>query len=139
MIHIRTYTNEDYPEVRKTLELVKIFDPERDSQQNLEAKIQRDPESILVALDDGKIIGNVYFLEDGWTSLIFRLAVRKEYRKHGVGSLLMQEAEKILKGRGYSKVSLFVHEDALDHLGPYYKKRGYVAVDHMHQCFTKYL
>jgi len=69
------------------------------------------------------IVGSVYNFTE-WEGAIFRLAVLPLYRKKGIGSLLMQEAEKRLKEKGALEVQLFVHEDDIE-VQEYYRKRGF--------------
>jgi ribosomal protein S18 acetylase RimI-like enzyme len=64
---------------------------------NLSRKIQRDPESILIAIEDEKIVVCIFIVEDGWNAFIGKLSVLKEYRKKGIGLSLMQKAEEIIK------------------------------------------
>lgn len=51
----------------------------------------------------------------------------------------MNETEKRLKKRGIRGVALLVRETELDHLGRYYKKRGYKPVKSMHKVMEKRL
>ena len=97
MVEIRKYSKSDYANVRKNLEAGDMFDPVWDSEVNLGKMIAIDPESVLVAVEDGQTIGNIYILAGGWEAYIFRLAVRPSHRNKGIGKQLMQEAEKKLK------------------------------------------
>ena|SRR3989344_6402962 len=95
-IAIRPYLDKDYDELALNLKEGELFSPFVDTKNNLLKMIQNDPQSILVAEFDGKIIGNVYILYSPWSSFIFRLAVMKEFRKKGIGFKLICESEKIL-------------------------------------------
>ena len=74
----------------------------------MKRKIERDPQSILVAVDKNKIIGCIFIVEDGWNDFIWRLCVKESYRKNGIGSMLMQKAEEIIKNISIKEASLFV-------------------------------
>ena len=124
-VEIRNYRDSDYEDVKKNLEDGELYYFECDSRENLKRKIERDPDSILVAVVDGRAVGSVYIVAEPWCAFIFRLVVRKDYRKTGTSSLLMKEAEKILKEKGIKWVSVFV-EDSKEDLKKYYEKRGYV-------------
>ncbi len=123
MVKIRDYIGSDYDDIKLNLEEGNLFDV-NDTRENLEAKIKRDPESIIVSETDNKVVGNVYVNEDGWAAFIWHLAVRKEYRNKGIGSLLMKEAEEKLRKRGYKEANIFVLENNNDVIN-YYKRRGY--------------
>lgn len=123
-IKIRPYTDSDYPQVKRNLAAGGLFLENWDARENLAGKIQKNPDSILVAVLEKQIIGSVYIVEDGWSAKIARLCVGKNYRNKGIGSKLLEAAEEILKGKGRKEIALYVDEDNLD-LKDFYKKRGY--------------
>lgn len=57
---------------------------------------------------------------------IERVSVLTPYQKKGVGSKLLQEAEKWLKELGYRHVVITSREEAL----PFYLKNGYALMNH---------
>jgi len=136
-ITIRRYKAKDYQAVKINLTDGDLFDPVWDSQENLNEKIRRNPESILVAEQSGQVIGSVYILEDGWGAFIFRLSVQKAYRNQGIGTELLEASEKILKNKGIKEVSIFV-EDSNDDLKGYYTKRSYNSTGN-YRCMYKKL
>lgn len=79
----------------------------------------------LIAEEDKKIIGCVFIVEDGWNGFIWRLCVKESYRKKGVGLLLMQKAEGIIKNRGIKEASLFA-DTKNNSLKEWYKKQDYI-------------
>lgn len=123
-IKIRPYSLRDFEEVRENIEDAGLYYPELDNENRLKEKISRDPDSILVAIFNNKVAGSIFIMEDGRGSFLFRLAVKKKYRKKGIGTELLRAAEKQLKEKGYSEVSLLIREEKLD-LKNYYTKRGY--------------
>ena len=123
-IIIRPYLDSDYEQVKINLIEADMFDVDMDTHEILENKIQQDSNSIFVAQIDNIIIGNIYIIDDAWFAGIFRLVVRKEYRKQDIGLKLMQTAEAYLKSRGHSQVMLFVN-NKFDKLIDWYKKQGY--------------
>ncbi len=125
MAAIRYYKDADYEEVKQALEEGKLYDEVWEDRENLRRKVGRDPESILLAIDDNKIIGCVFIVEDGWNAFIWRLSVREKYRKQGVGKMLMEKAEEIIKARGIKESSIFVSAQN-DDLRQWYKQRGYL-------------
>ena len=122
---IRDYTDADYEDVKQNLEDGGRFDVELDGRDIFQRKITLRPGSILVAEDDGHVVGNVLLIYDGWMPLVFRLAVRRAYRNQGLGTRLLEAAEHRLKEWGATGVSL-LFDDREQHLRAFYAKRGYV-------------
>lgn len=137
MISTRSYHLSDYPQIKNLLTAAQMFDPVRDSQQNLQKKIQLDPESIIVAVHNHTIVGSAYIMYDGVFAFIFRLVVQKECQKKGIGSQLLAEAEARLKKKGAQRVAIWVLEPKLPFLKNFYEKRGYTTIEHKHQCMIK--
>src|SRR3989344_302141 len=92
-IKIKPYTPEDYPNVKAIYEEGDLFAESIDTEENLKTKIERDPESILVAVKGQQIVGTVSLLEDGRMAYIFRVAVKKTERKQGIAAMLLGEGE----------------------------------------------
>ncbi len=107
MIEIRSYQNSDYQAVREILESGKLFWERSDNEESLERKIKQNPDSILVAVEDGRIVGTQFIVEDFMTFL-FRLAVHPEYRRRGIGAALMERGEEMLRQRGHKHVNILV-------------------------------
>lgn len=124
MITLGYYRPELYSELVAVLTSCNLYDEPWETEKNLRLKIERDPESIIVALDDVKLIGCVFVVVDGWVGMVWRLAVLPEYRKHGVGGMLLEQAELIVKDRGVKEVSLFVSASN-NELKEWYAKRKY--------------
>ncbi|OGC59218.1 hypothetical protein A3A70_00805, partial [candidate division WWE3 bacterium RIFCSPLOWO2_01_FULL_42_11] len=123
-IIIRNFTQSDYPFMRQILEEGGLFDSNIDNEARVLEKISRDPQSTIVAEEGGKIIGTLSIMEDGQLAFLVRLAVKKEHRGRGLGTKLMQEAETILKARGYEEVHILVNEKDPE-LQDYYERLGY--------------
>jgi ribosomal protein S18 acetylase RimI-like enzyme len=104
---------EDYPAARFLWENAGsgIHVRRSDEPEEIQKKLQRDPELFLVAETDGKLIGTVIGGFDGRRGLIYHLAVEAGFRQLGVGSLLMDEVERRLKTKGCLKCYLMVADD----------------------------
>lgn len=122
-MEIRNYRISDYREVREILEAGKLFYEVCDSKKNLERKIQKEPDSILVAVDDGQVVGTTFIISD-FIPFIFRLAVHPNYRNRGIGMRLMQSAEQVLRETGHSHTNILVAANDGD-LQELYKRHGY--------------
>jgi ribosomal protein S18 acetylase RimI-like enzyme len=53
----------------------------------------RDPGSLLVAVDDGDLVGSVIAGWDGWRGSVYRLVVDPTRRHRGIGTRLVRAAE----------------------------------------------
>ncbi|MEH0830127.1 MULTISPECIES: GNAT family N-acetyltransferase [unclassified Micromonospora] len=82
-----------------------------DSAQALEVLLERDPEALLLALDDSTLIGTVIAGWDGWRCHIYRLAVAPERRRQGIGRLLVEAAEERFHRLGGIRADAMVLDD----------------------------
>jgi ribosomal protein S18 acetylase RimI-like enzyme len=74
-------------------------------------KLERDRDLFLVAEEDGTLLGVVMGTYDGRRGWIFRLAVRPEARRRGVGAGLVRQLERRCEARGITKLRLLVVAD----------------------------
>jgi ribosomal protein S18 acetylase RimI-like enzyme len=95
-----------------------------DSAEEIERKLQRDPDLFLVAELNGAIIGTVIGGYDGRRGMIYHLAVQAEQRKRGVATQLLDEVEKRLQARGCVKCYLLIFADNT-HAAEFYTHRGW--------------
>ena len=65
----------------------------RDSAQGYLALIDRDPQALLVAEIDGRVVGTLIAGWDGWRAHLYRLAVHPGYRQQGIARRLIERAE----------------------------------------------
>jgi ribosomal protein S18 acetylase RimI-like enzyme len=99
-----------------------------DTRTEIAKKLRRDPDSFLVAEDDGKTIGTVIGGYDGRRGLIYHLAVDRAYRQHGIGKMLMDEVEQRMIAKGCLKAYLLVkrgNEDVVE----FYRHRGWETME----------
>lgn len=83
----------------------------------------------LVADIGNKIVGYVVTMDvDKTTGKIVSIAVRKEFRRHGIGEALLREAIKRLRVRGKTKVALEVRVSNKP-AQELYKKLGFKIAD----------
>ncbi|MFA5785438.1 MAG: GNAT family N-acetyltransferase [Actinomycetota bacterium] len=63
---------------------------------------------LLIAEQDGQVVGTIIAGWDGWRASIYRLAVLPEYRRMGVARALLLEAERRLQAKGARRLSILV-------------------------------
>ncbi|MEJ5240700.1 MAG: GNAT family acetyltransferase [Anaerolineales bacterium] len=101
-----------------------------DAPQEIEKKLQRDPDLFLVAEEEGQIIGSVIGGFDGRRGLIYHLAVHPAFRQRGIASRLMEEVETRLRAKGCLRAYLLVTTDNEEAMR-FYEKRGWERMDYV--------
>lgn len=81
-----------------------------DRPELVRALLDRDPEALLVAEADGRIVGTVVAGWDGWRAHLYRLAVGPDHRRRGIGRLLLDRAEERLRTLGATRLDAMVLE-----------------------------
>ncbi|HEY5478185.1 MAG TPA: GNAT family N-acetyltransferase [Gaiellaceae bacterium] len=78
-----------------------------DDEASLRSLIARDPEALLLAEEEGELVGSVIAAFDGWRGTFFRLAVLPERRRAGIGRALIAVGERSLRERGAARITLY--------------------------------
>jgi ribosomal protein S18 acetylase RimI-like enzyme len=139
MIQIRPYTPNDYAAVAAILKDEQMFDDVWDAEENFAGMIDRDPQAIFVATDDGTVIGSIILIPYGpLVAFLYRFAIKHAYRKKGIGSRLLTHAEAVLKKKGVKSVVLFINGGKQDLL-EYYGKRKFETTKTPFLCMWKLL
>ena len=99
-----------------------------DEPQEIQKKLQRDPDLFLVAEVEGRLVGTVIGGFDGRRGLIYHLAVETGLRGQGIGRLLMDEVERRLKAKGCLKSYLLVTTENGSAMR-FYEQRGWSRMD----------
>lgn len=81
-----------------------------DSREGIEKYLKRNPTTCFLAEDEGKIIGAIMSGHDGRRGFIHHTTVHKDYRKLGIGKMLVQHAMQALEKEGINKVALVAFE-----------------------------
>lgn len=134
-ITINNYISGEFEQLKEVLVSSGVYYEDTDKEEHIEAKLEHDPNSIIVARDEGNIIGTVFTIYDPWNPFIFHLGVKTEYEKKGIGSMLMQEAEKRILERGCPEMTIFVTEGN-EKVHQFYQKRGWRVIYNV-ACLVK--
>jgi len=120
----------DYPAARLLWEHAGpgIHIRQSDEPEEIQKKLQRDPDLFLVAESSHRLVGTIIGGFDGRRGMIYHLAVEAAFRQHGVGSLLMEEVEHRLKAKGCLKCYLMVAIDN-EHAMRFYETRHWERMD----------
>jgi ribosomal protein S18 acetylase RimI-like enzyme len=124
---------DDYPATRLLWETAGpgIHLQRSDDPEEIEKKLKRDPDLFLVAETDHKIVGTVVGGFDGRRGMVYHLAVSDQYRRRGIGELLMDELEHRLKLKGCIRCYLLVTVKNINAMD-FYEKRGWSKMDYVY-------
>ncbi len=123
MVTLRNYRTTDYSQVKTILELTDLYWELSDNEQVFARKVSERPDSIIVAEQDGHVVGTQFVVDD-FLPLMFRLAVHPNYRNRGIGKLLMQQGESLLRSQGRNLVNILVASND-EELQQYYVRQEY--------------
>ena len=107
-ITVRTMTIEDYPGVYELWMTIKGFAIRSidDSEIGVERFLKRNPDTSVVAVADGKIVGSILCGHDGRRGCLYHVCVREDYRMRGIGKSMVVRCMEALEREHISKVSL---------------------------------
>lgn len=107
-IIFRAMTPEDYDQVYRLWMGIKGFGIRSidDSREGVERFLRRNPNTSVVALQNGQIIGDILCGHDGRTGYFYHVCVSEKYRKHGIGYQMARFCMAALKKEGINKISL---------------------------------
>ena len=105
---IRNMTIEDYDGVYDLWMSIQGFAIRSidDSREGMERFLLRNPESSVVAVKDGKIVGSILCGHDGRRGCLYHVCVHENYRMQGIGKSMVVHCMKALEREHISKVSL---------------------------------
>ena len=76
--------------------------------------LERDPDSLLLAVEDDRIVGTLIAGWDGWRAHLYRLAVHRDERRRGLANALLDAATDRLVALGAGRLDAMVLEDNAD-------------------------
>jgi ribosomal protein S18 acetylase RimI-like enzyme len=82
-----------------------------DTAEAVDALIARDPDALILAFADDKIVGTIIAGFDGWRYHLYRLAVSPDLRRQGIGQALLNRAEMRLAQFGATRFDAMVLDD----------------------------
>ncbi|MDE6213691.1 MAG: GNAT family N-acetyltransferase [Lachnospiraceae bacterium] len=105
---IRSMTIEDYEGVKALWMSIKGFAIRSldDSREGVARFLQRNPETSVVAVEDGKIVGAILCGHDGRRGCLYHVCVAEDYRMRGIGKAMVVFCMEALKAEQINKVSL---------------------------------
>ncbi|HEU5141718.1 MAG TPA: GNAT family N-acetyltransferase [Solirubrobacterales bacterium] len=95
-----------------------------DRVEDVERLVDDSPAALLVAEQDGEIVGALIAAWDGWRGNMYRLAVRDGHRREGIGLALTRAGEDYLRRCGAKRVTALVAYDD-EVAGGFWEAAGY--------------
>ena len=137
---IRPYKPEDYADIINLYKDTEMsgseFDVNRDGKEKLDRRIANDSASILLAEDNGRLVGSVSLVEDGRVAWLFRFRVREDITNESeVATELYESAKKALIERGHHQVLVYTTVEE-EKFKKRYKDLGF-SQGHDYACFWK--
>jgi ribosomal protein S18 acetylase RimI-like enzyme len=82
-----------------------------DDADGIDALLAHSPGALVLALDgdapgQDKLVGTIVAGWDGWRGTLYRLAVLPSYRRQGIATMLVDEAERWLREQGVRRMHL---------------------------------
>ena len=122
---IEVYRGEHFDGVKALWEEAFPNDPPRNrAEVAIPAKLAVQPELLLVAVDNEQVVGTAMAGYDGHRGWLYSVAVRQSHRRAGIGTLLVQEAERRLAELGCVKLNLQVRAENAA-VAAFYRTLGY--------------
>lgn len=101
-------------------------EPRNDPARALRQKLSHDRDLLLVAVEDGHVIGTAMGGYDGHRGWLYSVAVHAAHRRHGVATALVQQLERLLAERGCPKINLQVFPSNAQ-AAAFYRTLGYAV------------
>ena len=79
-----------------------------DSEEGIRRFLERNPDTCLVAVEEGHIVGAVLAGSDGRRGYLYHTAVHPHFRGRGIGRTLVEAALDALEAQGIHKAALVV-------------------------------
>ena len=102
--------------------------PWNDPAKDIRRKLRVQREMFLVGWRGSRLVATVMAGYEGHRGWINYLTVAPDYRRHGLGKRLMEEAEALLRGLGCAKINLQVRSSNAEVI-EFYKRIGYSIDD----------
>lgn len=127
-MHIRPYQMSDGEAVIQLWNDCGLVVPWNDPQRDIQRKLEVQADMFLVGCSEAQIISTIMAGYDGHRGWINYLAVHPSYQRTGVGSRMVQEAERRLRAAGCPKLNLQVRSANIGVI-QFYQRLGYKVDD----------
>ncbi len=127
-MEIRKFKESDRENVIKLWEVCGLTRPWNDPNQDIDRKLQFQPELFFVEIDNLNVVASAMAGYDGHRGSVFYLAVHPNFQNKGYGQILMHYIEQTLIYIGCPKLNIVVRSSN-DKVLDFYNKIGYSSDD----------
>lgn len=121
---IRPFRLGDYAAITRIWQATGLEETESETFDALAKQLAWDSELVMVAEQDGEVVGVVVGTIDGTHAYFYRLAVDPSHQGRGIGRKLVEAIENRFRQRGVNRVLIMVNQDNEKAL-PFYHSLGY--------------
>jgi ribosomal protein S18 acetylase RimI-like enzyme len=121
---IREIADDDIAETIALWNAAGVARPWNDPARDIAFARRDDHSTVLVGVEDGRIVASAMVGEDGHRGWVYYVAIALERQRSGFGRIMMQAAEDWLIKRGVWKVQLLVRADNAK-VARFYEQLGY--------------
>lgn len=82
-----------------------------DTSDSILTLIVRDPEALILAVENDEIVGTIIAGWNGWRCCLYRLAVREDKRNQGIGGLLVERAVERFRAIGGTRIDAMILDE----------------------------
>lgn len=123
-LEIRPFEIEDTDGVLAVWTSVGMMREGRNQRDDIQKKLRHSPDSFFIGVCEGVVAAAVIAGYDGHRGWIYRLAVRPEFQRRGIGSAMVEHAESWLRQQGCPKMKLQIEPQRAD-IVEFYRKLGF--------------
>ena len=128
-ISIRNVTIDDYDSIYalwcSTEQSQRALNPVDDTREGIERYLKRNPNTCFLAYTaDNKIVGVILTGHDGRRAIVHHLCIHPDFRRMGIASRLVSNAEEALQKEGITKIFGLVFKDN-DNANAFWEAEGY--------------
>src|SRR5262245_46815335 len=131
MTALRPAVVDDIPEILTFWTVATAEPSSTDDADGIAGLLERSPGALIVAVDDGTIVGTVIAGWDGWRGALYRLAVAPSHRRRGIATALVDEAEQHLHTQGVRRMHLIVSTAGGPVAVDFWKSASYTPTDQL--------
>ena len=103
----------------------RALNPVDDTREGIERYLKRNPNTCFLAYTaDNKIVGVILTGHDGRRAIVHHLCIHPDFRRMGIASRLVSNAEEALQKEGITKVFGLVFKDN-DNANAFWEAEGY--------------
>ena len=121
---LRPYRPGDREALMSLWSVCELTRPWNNPSRDIERKLARDAENLLVLEQQGRLIGSVMVGYEGHRGWINYLAVLPDAQRRGLASRMMAEAERLLRLAGCPKINLQIRSTNLQVI-EFYQSLGF--------------